>query len=185
MSLTENGRLSEVPSKDCGLLRECYPAVSASVPAARRAICEFAASIGADPERLEAIALAVSEAVTNVVQYAYPWRLGHVHVTARTAGGELWILIADSGCGIHAGRESEGLGLGLALISALTDGFSVVERSTGGTELRLRFTLKARPPMDDGEEQDPIGPLVAHPAYARGSVASVTRPASSRFSTTT
>jgi two-component sensor histidine kinase len=59
------------------------------------------------------------------------------------AGGELWVLIADSGCGIHAGRESDGLGLGLAMIAKLTDGFSVVERSSGGTELRLRFVLDA------------------------------------------
>jgi two-component sensor histidine kinase len=50
--------------------------------------------------------------------------------------------VADSGCGIHAGRESDGLGLGLALISQLTDGFSVLERSSGGTELRLRFVIE-------------------------------------------
>jgi anti-sigma regulatory factor (Ser/Thr protein kinase) len=185
MSLRENGRSTERPTTDCDLLRQAYPAVSGSVPAARRAICDFAAEVGADPEQVDAIALAVSEALTNVVQYAYPWRMGHIHVSARTAGGELWILIADSGCGIHAGGESEGLGLGLALISRLTDGFSVIERSTGGTELRLRFTLQARPASDDGDHMDAAGPLVTHPAYARGSVASATRPASSRFSTTT
>jgi two-component sensor histidine kinase len=53
----------------------------------------------------------------------------------------LWVLIADNGCGLHAGRDTDGLGLGLALISQMTDGFSVVGRSSGGTELRLRFAL--------------------------------------------
>jgi hypothetical protein len=51
------------------------------------------------------------------------------------------VLIADNGCGLHAGRDTDGLGLGLALISQMTDGFSVVGRSSGGTELRLREHL--------------------------------------------
>lgn len=130
-------------------VRESYAAVPTSVPAARRAIAECAAAAGATEEQLEAICLASSEALTNVVRYAYRARIGHVHVTARVAGGELWVLIADNGCGIHAGQDSDGLGLGLALISHATDGFSVMERSTGGTELRLRFRLDAPASPDE------------------------------------
>jgi anti-sigma regulatory factor (Ser/Thr protein kinase) len=127
---------------DRQFVKESYAAVAASVPTARADVVEFAAAAGITGERLDAVRLAVSEAITNVVVYAYPARLGHIHVTARIAGGELWVLVADSGCGIHAGRESDGLGLGLALISQLTDGFSVLERSSGGTELRLRFVIE-------------------------------------------
>jgi serine/threonine-protein kinase RsbW len=122
-------------------LRECYPAVADSIPQARSAITEFATSIGARGERVDAIKLAASEALTNVVQHAYPTRPGGIHVSAWLAGGELWVLIADVGCGLHAGPESKGLGLGLALISQMADGFAVVERSSGGTELRMRFEL--------------------------------------------
>src|SRR5947209_14507484 len=122
-------------------VRESFPADPGSIPAARQAIVECAEAAGATPEQVEAIRLASSEALTNAVQYAYRARSGHVHVTARAAGGELWVLIADNGCGIHAGHDSDGLGLGLALIAEATDGFAVVERSTGGTELRLRFKL--------------------------------------------
>ncbi len=122
-------------------LKESYPAVATSVPIARQALAEFAASAGATQTQVEAVRLAASEALTNVVQYAYRSRLGPIHVTARLAGGELWVLVADSGCGLHAGHEGKGLGLGLALISQLTDGFSIVERSSGGTELRMRFDL--------------------------------------------
>jgi anti-sigma regulatory factor (Ser/Thr protein kinase) len=122
-------------------LKESYPAVPGSVAAARLALAEFAAFVGAGPEKLDAVRLAASEALTNVVRYAYRARLGPIHVTARLAGGELWVLIADSGCGLHAGHDGDGLGLGLALISQVTDGFSVVERSSGGTELRMRFDL--------------------------------------------
>ena len=120
-------------------VRESFPAVAASIPLARSVITDWAEVAGAGREQVDQMRLAVSEALTNVVLYAYPWRTGDMHVTARMAGNELWVLIADSGCGVHAGRDSEGLGLGLALISKMTDGFSVVERSSGGTELRLRF----------------------------------------------
>jgi anti-sigma regulatory factor (Ser/Thr protein kinase) len=113
------------------------------VPVARRAVTECAVAAGASEEQTQAIQLAVSEALTNVVLYAYPWRTGEIHVTARVADRELWVLIADTGCGLHAGRDTDGLGLGLALISEMTDGFSVVGRSSGGTELRLRFALNA------------------------------------------
>jgi anti-sigma regulatory factor (Ser/Thr protein kinase) len=121
---------------------EVVPAVTGSIPLARRMVTEWAAAAGAAPEQLDAIRLAVSEALTNVVQHAYPWRTGDIHLTARVAGDELWVLIADSGCGIHAGRHGDGLGLGLAVISQVTDGFSVLERSSGGTELRLRFCAR-------------------------------------------
>jgi anti-sigma regulatory factor (Ser/Thr protein kinase) len=145
MSLIERARLTKYsPSsidRDTPSVRESYLAVAESVPVARRAITACAAAAGAGPEQLEAIELAVSEALTNVVLYAYPWRTGEIHVTARVAGHELWVLIADNGCGLHAGRDTDGLGLGLALISKMTDGFSVVGRSSGGTELRLRFAL--------------------------------------------
>ena len=128
-------------------VRETFLAVPESVPEARRAISEFAAAAGATDTQLDAIRLSTSEALTNVVKHAYPSRTGHVHLTVRVAGGELWVLIADNGCGIHAGRDSDGLGLGLALIAQMTDGFSIVERSCGGTELRLCYTLPDAPPV--------------------------------------
>jgi anti-sigma regulatory factor (Ser/Thr protein kinase) len=143
MTLIGSERFSEHPAgvygHDRPCVRESYPAVAGSVSLARRAITAWATEIGVSAERVHAIGLAASEALTNVVLHAYPWRTGEIHVTARVAGQELWVLIADSGCGVHAGRNSDGLGLGLALISQMTDGFSVVERSSGGTELRLRF----------------------------------------------
>jgi anti-sigma regulatory factor (Ser/Thr protein kinase) len=114
-------------------LKRSYPAIASSVAEARRSIKRFALSAGVNRDRVEEICLAASEAITNAVRFAYPARIGHIHVTAWLAGGELWVLVADS----------DGLGLGLGLISQLTDGFSVVERSSGGTELRLRFAVSS------------------------------------------
>ena len=53
------------------------------------------------------------------------------------------MLIGDDGRGIYAGPESRGLGLGLALMSEVCDDFSVVERPGDGTELQLRFKIRA------------------------------------------
>jgi anti-sigma regulatory factor (Ser/Thr protein kinase) len=179
MRITQASRVSDfasaVRSADPPCLRESYPAFDSSIADGRRALADFAAAAGASAEQVDAVRSAASEALTNVVRYAYPARIGHIHVTARLAGGELWVLIADNGCGLHAGRESDGLGLGLALISQMTDGFSIVERSSGGTELRMLFCLTAgrEPGGEPGGDQD------------RGSAAAARRPASPRFSTTT
>jgi anti-sigma regulatory factor (Ser/Thr protein kinase) len=167
-------RLGEHPDEaDQGrpYLRASYAAVRSSVPTVRRALAELAASAGAPDWQLDGIRLAASEALTNIVLHAYPARSGQIHVTAGVAGNEFWVLIADDGRGIKAGPESDGLGLGLALIAQLTDDFAIVERSSGGTELQLRFVLA--PGRSPGDDQP------------RGSLRSASLPASPRFRTTT
>lgn len=153
-------------------MQSSLPAVPESVALIRHAVADLAAAVGVCGDRLDAIRLAVSEAATNIVLYAYAEPGGHIHVTAELAGGELWVLIADDGRGIHAGPESRGLGLGLALMSEVCDGFTVIERARGGTELRLRFTFGTAAERPAGSQR-------------RGSVASASDPPVSRFSTTT
>jgi stage II sporulation protein AB (anti-sigma F factor) len=127
-------------------LNESYAAVPEAVPLARRALTEVAEEAGAGGERLEEIRLAVSEALTNAVVHAYrPGQAGHFHVTAAVASGELWVLISDDGRGLHAWNDSRGLGIGLSLISGLSDDFAIVTRASGGTEVQMRFDLKKTP----------------------------------------
>ncbi len=128
-------------------LNESYPAVPEAVPLARRALAEVAAAAGAGGERLEEIRLAVSEALTNAVVHAYRnGETGRFQVTAAVASGELWVLIADDGRGLHAWNDSRGLGIGLSLISGLSDDFAIVTRASGGTEVQMRFDLKKGAP---------------------------------------
>jgi serine/threonine-protein kinase RsbW len=123
-------------------LNESYPAVPESVPLARRALSAVAALAGASGERLDEIRLAVSEALTNAVVHAYRnGAPGRLHLTAAVAPGELWVLIGDDGRGMHAWNDSEGLGIGLSLISGLSDDFAIVTRASGGTEVQMRFDL--------------------------------------------
>jgi anti-sigma regulatory factor (Ser/Thr protein kinase) len=128
-------------------LNESYPAVPEAVPLARRALTDVAAAAGAAGERLEEIRLAVSEALTNAVVHAYrDYEDGQLHVTAAVAAGELWVLIADDGRGMHAWNDSRGLGIGLSLISGLSDDFAIVTRASGGTEVQMRFDMKKASP---------------------------------------
>jgi anti-sigma regulatory factor (Ser/Thr protein kinase) len=149
-----------------------YPACAESVPRVRRVVGELAAAAGATPEQVEGIRLAASEAATNVVVHAYGERPGEIHVTAAAVLDEFWILIGDDGCGMRVRSDSPGLGLGLMLISQECDGFTVLPRSSGGTEVRMRFDVVGGDECRSG-------------AQVRGSEAAASRPASSRFSTTT
>jgi serine/threonine-protein kinase RsbW len=151
-------------------LSESFPAVAESVPTAREALANFAAAAGATQDQLHAIRLAASEALTNVVVHAYRGAPGWIYVNAAVASSELWILIADDGCGLRPGSDSPGLGVGLALIADASDDFAIVSRACGGTEVRMRFSFG--PPESVPEDQP------------RGSSEVAKRPASSVFSIT-
>lgn len=122
--------------------RASYEAVPDAVPTARQALTDFACAAGAEGERLQAVRLATSEAITNVVMHAYDQNeTGEVQVNASYVEDELWVLVADCGHGLRPRENSPGLGLGLALIAQLADEFQIVSRGAGGTELRMRFDV--------------------------------------------
>jgi serine/threonine-protein kinase RsbW len=140
---------------------ETYPAVPESVPVARAALTAFASQAGATGDRLDAIRLAASEAVTNAVMHAYN-KAGSdtsagseaIQVSAAYVQSEVWLLVADSGSGLRVRTDSPGLGLGLALIAQLADDLQILSRGTGGTELRMRFELRSPQPLPSGQ---PLG----------------------------
>lgn len=118
-----------------------YRAEPETVPRARRAMSDFARAAGADSRQIDAVRLASSEAITNAVTHAYREQPGRVYVTAALVEGELWILIADDGCGLEPRTDRPGLGLGLGLISQVSDDLAIVPRAGGGTEVRMRFNI--------------------------------------------
>lgn len=144
-------------------LEQTYAAVADSVGVARRALTHFAAQAGASSEQIEAVRLAASEALTNAVKHAYPEQPGSIHVSAAVACGELWVEIADDGCGFRPHPPRDGLGLGLTVIASLCDELQIVERPSGGTQLWLWFKLRTTAPADSGQ--------------LRGSVSCATSPA--------
>ena len=121
-----------------------YSAVADSVPLARSALVAAARSAGADDDQLHAVRLAVSEALTNAVIHAYPARAGRIHVAAWADRGEFVVEIADDGLGFQTHTETPGLGMGLGLISQVTDDFTIRQPHSGGTAVRMRFWLDSR-----------------------------------------
>jgi anti-sigma regulatory factor (Ser/Thr protein kinase) len=101
----------------------------------------FAQRHDASEDQIDTVRSAVSEAVSNAVIHAYRSTPGEVHITAAVTSGELWVLVADDGCGFQTPAESPGLGWGLALIAHAAEDFVLAERAEGGTEARMRFRI--------------------------------------------
>ncbi|MEA2256882.1 MAG: hypothetical protein QOG35_2927 [Solirubrobacteraceae bacterium] len=125
--------------------RESFPVEPASAGRARRAVSDFARRRGAINGTVAAIALAVSEAVTNVIVHAYrngkdP---GDILVEAHDVEGDIRVLVVDEGIGMAPRTDSPGLGLGLAMIGRVTDGMEVRVRPEGGTEICMHFARAA------------------------------------------
>ncbi|MEJ2886653.1 ATP-binding protein [Actinomycetospora aeridis] len=93
-------------------------------------------------ERLEDVATAFYEALTNVVDHAYPEGGGPVHVTARLAATGapdrpwLEITVADRGGWRPAPEDPGHRGRGLLLLSGLADGHDL-QQEQDGTRVRL------------------------------------------------
>jgi anti-sigma regulatory factor (Ser/Thr protein kinase) len=153
-------------------LNIALPAVAATVASMRGEAADLAASAGASEEQVDRVRLAVSEAVTNVVEHAYATGgHGRVQMAAAVERGELLVLVSDEGAGIDSRRPSLGLGLGLGLMAEACDGLTISARSSGGVDVQMRFLIAA--------------PAPAPRRQSRGSSSAAWRPALPRFSTTT
>jgi anti-sigma regulatory factor (Ser/Thr protein kinase) len=120
------------------------PAVPESVAPLRRAASALAIRCGARDDVAADVALAVSEACTNVVLHAYRTREqpGTLALRAEAAGGEVRVSVVDQGGGLVPRSDSPGLGLGLPLIARLTERFDVGPGPLGrGTQVSMAFRL--------------------------------------------
>ncbi len=124
-------------------LHRSLPAVPASVPVLRSAVAEFVSSNGVCAPHLDAVKLAVSEAVTNAVMHAYvdADEPGDVRVTTFLRGRTLHVVVSDDGIGMMPRLDSPGLGVGLPFIADTTDTLDIASGEGGGTELRMSFRL--------------------------------------------
>jgi serine/threonine-protein kinase RsbW len=120
-------------------------ATPAAIAQLRHSAADFASGHSADAKLADDVALAVSEAVTNVVKYAYGPGQGkageEVELHGEVSSGWLEIRICDGGAGFGRG-SSDGLGLGLSIMASLSAELTIVQEGTG-TEVRMRFPLPA------------------------------------------
>ena len=127
-----------------GSVSHSLPATPDSVGRLRREVAEFARRNGASDRSLEAVNLAVSEALTNVVVHAYRGDAapGPLLVVVTVRDRALLVTVADEGCGMAPREDSPGLGLGLGLIRRLADTLEITSRlARPGTVLRITFGL--------------------------------------------
>jgi serine/threonine-protein kinase RsbW/stage II sporulation protein AB (anti-sigma F factor) len=109
-----------------------------SVGTLRASVVEFAQEIGF--EDTGPIALAVSEALTNAVLHAYrDIDVGDVRVVACDKPDRLVVVVRDYGGGMLPRADSPGLGLGLPLITSMTDALQIEAADGAGTLLRMHF----------------------------------------------
>jgi serine/threonine-protein kinase RsbW len=112
-----------------------------SIAAVRRAVVELARSDDLSEAAISDVALAVSEAASNVVLHAYrdTPRPGPLLVRARLVGEALEVEVRDHGVGMRPRMDSPGLGLGLPLIGMLASSVEVDTGDDRQTCVRMRF----------------------------------------------
>jgi anti-sigma regulatory factor (Ser/Thr protein kinase) len=127
---------------DASVLARRFPAQADQVAPARREVVAYAREHrAADPD---AIALAVSEAVTNAVVHAYidAPAPGEVEVIAKLhADDGLEVDVCDDGRGMGPRRDSPGIGVGLPLVASLAERFRIETRPGGGTAICMFFAV--------------------------------------------
>ena len=116
------------------------PAQPAAVSQLRHLAVDFAAAAGASKEVVEAIALAVSETVTNAILHAYDAETGTVRLSCRVDGERFIVEVVDEGGGLVPRPDSPGIGHGLAMVGALAQTLDVARGSDGrGTTVTMAF----------------------------------------------
>ena len=122
------------------------PALAANILPLRKGIMGFAESHGAKPAALSDIALAVGEALNNVVIHAYRQEStpGRMTIDAHMDTTSLTVAVIDEGLGFTPRNGSPGLGLGMPIIARLASTLTVVangDRDQPGTTVLMGFRL--------------------------------------------
>ena len=117
------------------------PAEPSAVSQLRHRAAEFASTAGASDEVTQAIALAVSEIVTNAVVHAYDGEeRGQVSVSCCADSERFIVEVVDEGAGIGSGHGYPGIGHGLAMVGALAQTLNIATGPDGrGTAVTMAF----------------------------------------------
>jgi anti-sigma regulatory factor (Ser/Thr protein kinase) len=108
---------------------------------ARHAIAFWATGIGLTPDRVEDLALAVGEALSNSIEHAYPTDAGRIEIDGRVIGSQLQVVVSDHGCWRNPGSGPGWRGRGISMIHALTHD-ARVEHQRSGTTVTMVWNLR-------------------------------------------
>ena len=116
-------------------------ATPSAVPELRRRAADFVSVASGSDEVMHAVALAVSETVTNAVVHAYNGQeRGQVRVTCHADEERFVVEVVDEGAGIWLRQDSPGIGHGLAMVGAVAHALSIAPGPGGrGTAVTMGF----------------------------------------------
>ncbi len=118
-----------------------------SVALVRSKLRQFGANAGLEPELIDDLALAISEACNNVVLHAYRGDPGKLRVSVVASDELVDAEVSDSGIGIEEPvanddllvAKDQSLGLGVALIQALAQQVVFADGPGSGMAVRMSF----------------------------------------------
>jgi serine/threonine-protein kinase RsbW len=101
----------------------------------------LAEGLSLDPELLDDIKTAVSEACNNVVMHAYGGESGPLQVALYVGQKEIEVVVRDRGQGIHVLTPSDDRlqGVGIPIMRALAEKTAFRPLPNGGTEVWMQF----------------------------------------------
>lgn len=120
------------------------PATPWKASETRRAAIAWAVRNDVPEPPIEAVQLALSEALANAVVHAFDTdRPGTVTVTMLIDGDgeQVCVRVADDGRGMRPRIDSPGLGLGMPLMSALAQTLDIRSTPSAGSEIAMTFPL--------------------------------------------
>ena len=117
-----------------------------------------------DPNDLNDIRTAATEACNNVVLHAYGGEEGSLEVEVFISTSAIEVVVRDHGSGIQPRirtSDDDALGIGISIIQALAQRVEFMDVAGGGTEVRMEFdtpgTRAIPPAKDDGFELPALG----------------------------
>ena len=120
------------------------PATAEAIGPVRRWVEGICADAGGSSRQRADVALAVSEALSNVVMHAYVGRAlpGAMRIRTETVDHRLLVEVEDDGVGIRPRLDSPGGGMGLALMALLAADLELGAGPTGhGALVKMAFAL--------------------------------------------
>jgi serine/threonine-protein kinase RsbW len=109
----------------------------------RAALAGVGELLGVDPELLDDLKTAVSEACNNVVLHAYPAEPGPLVVGLAIDADAIDVVVRDRGRGFGPVTTAEDrMGVGLSVINALADRAQFTSAHEGGAEVRMEFAAR-------------------------------------------
>lgn len=88
------------------------------------------------------VALAVGEAVANVVVHAYrDGDVGPVRLTATRQDSQVKFVVEDQGLGLAPRVDGPGLGVGIGIMATVAARFSIDSDRGGGTTVQMAFEI--------------------------------------------